>query len=259
MINTDKILAAAQTDEETILGRRLCDMAYSVERGTPFRNTNFLTPAEQAYCNIALRYIELPYVFAGGFEQAERKILMLGQDNPAAALAALSAVEIYHKNPTKTLSHRDILGSVLALGLKREMVGDIIMGEETSTVIVMKSTAPLLLDGYTKAGRTGISVSEITFDAISPPEQKTELIRDTVASLRLDAVVASGFRMSRDSAARAIGQGMVSLNYRVCTQVSDRVGEGDIISVRGKGKLRLDRVGGESRKGRSWIEILRYL
>ena len=116
-----------------------------------------------------------------------------------------------------------------------------------------------VLPNQTDAGRTRLHLEQIPLSALEAPEQKTKQIRGTVSSLRLDGVVAEGFALSRSRAAEVIAAGKTELNYMLCTKPDRLVAEGDVISVRGLGKMRLEAVGGNTKKGRISIEICRYI
>jgi RNA-binding protein YlmH len=156
-------------------------------------------------------------------------------------------------------SHRDFLGSLMGCGIKRETVGDILVGKNSCDIVIMKEILPFLLTNFESAGRVKLSVSVIQYDKMIIPKSDYKLIKDTVASLRLDSIVSSGFSISREKAASAINAGLVSLRHQECTKSDKAVAEGDVVSVRGMGKIELFEVGNKSRKGRIFISIKRYL
>lgn len=260
-MDAEFILRHAKTAEEKLLGRRLMDLAGRCDRTGWYTYTDFLSPAEQAFCSLILPSFRVPYAFIGGYEGAERACLVFypgyleppaadGEDYPIAALA------VSHSVP---LTHRDFLGAALGLGLERDAVGDILVGERKTVLLVTEGIAPFLLTELSSVGRVGVKVCRISPADITPPEVKFELIKDTVASLRFDSVVATAFRVSRETAQKAIRAGAVRLNHLEQLSASATVSEGDILAFRGKGKAVLDTVGNESRKGRIWIEIKRYI
>lgn len=159
----------------------------------------------------------------------------------------------------KRPGHRDFLGSLMGCGIKRETIGDILVGENSCDIVIMKEILPFLLSNFDSAGRVKLSVSVIHYDKMIIPESDYKLIKDTVASLRLDSIVSSGFSISREKAAYAINAGLVSLQHQECRKSDKSVTEGNVISVRGMGKIELLKVGNKSRKGRVFISIKRYL
>ena len=196
----------------------------------------------------------------GGYEEAERKILVFLPDwadtPPEEELAFLRAS--FH-GPDSSLTHRDILGSLMGLGVARERVGDILVGEHSADIVASPSLRDFFLREWAQAGRVRLTVAEIGREDLTVPVLQVKSIRDTVSSLRLDAVLSSGFSLARGKAADAVTGGRVSLNHRECLKPDRAVAQGDVITCRGLGKCVLKTVGGQSRKGRIIIEIERYL
>lgn len=198
-------------------------------------------------------------VFYGGYQDAERVILInlpdytfLENENPLTVIRAVKA------EGSRELTHRDYLGSLVGLGIKRELLGDILVREDGADIIAMEDIADFILMNYCKAGRTNLSLTQCDIKDLIVPEQKKQIITDTVASLRLDSVVASAFGLSRGKASEAITRGIVFVNHMETTKPDFQVGEGDKITLRGKGKACLSEIGGRSRKDRQYITIERY-
>ena len=160
---------------------------------------------------------------------------------------------------SKPLTHRDYLGSLLGLGVERSVAGDILVRENGADIIVLKEMAEYLAQNLIQVGRAEVSAKVCGLDALDFGEQRTEEYTDTVASLRLDSVAASAFRMARGKAQEFIKQGLVSVNGRQILKADAEVSEGDRISMRGKGKAILSQVGGKSRKDRIVVTITRFL
>ena len=110
-----------------------------------------------------------------------------------------------------------------------------------------------------QAGRVRLRLAPVALERLSPPPVQGKLIRDTVSSLRLDAVAASGFSLARSKAADLISSGRFQLNYRECVKPDRAVAQGDVISCRGLGKCVVQEVGGTSRKGRILLVLERYV
>ena len=138
-------------------------------------------------------------------------------------------------------------------------MGDILVLEEKAQIVALKEAAPIILSQFDQAGRARLKLREIPLSGLSPAPVQVRLVKDTVAALRLDAVVSSGFSIARGKAADLISGGRVSVNHRECVKSDKPVAEGDILTCRGLGKCVLKTVGGQSRKGRIIIEIERYL
>lgn len=225
-----------------------------------FTNTTFLDMRQRSLAeSVCRRRGDLGYSFYGGYPEAERTLAVflpeytrLEDNNPLALLRVT-------RNGYKELSHRDYLGSLIGLGIKREMIGDILVHGDGAEIIVLKSISEFLLMNYEKAGRTNLKVEIASIDSLVVPAARFETKRDTVASLRLDSVIASAFSMSRGSAAEAINDGSVFVNSQLCEKIDRIVKEGDKLTLRGKGKAVLETVGHVTRKDRTVIAIKRYL
>lgn len=170
----------------------------------------------------------------------------------------LTVIRAVKSEGSRELTHRDYLGSLIGLGIKREMVGDILVREDGADIICMSDFADFVLMNYCKAGRTNLSLSQVDIKDLIVPERKTQIITDTVASLRLDSIVASAFNLSRGKASEAISRGIVFVNHMETTKPDQQLSEGDRITLRGKGKAVLSEIGGKSRKDRQYIKIERY-
>lgn len=245
------------------LARLLDQHALATERGIP-GFTAFLTPEEQAEAAVLLS--RLPpnrFCFWGGYEEAERKVcaflpdwwektrLLDDADSP------LCAVEITVPSMA-SLTHRDYLGSLMGLGISREKFGDILPSEQGAQLILLRELLPIVESQWESVGRYPITLRPISLAELAKPQVQIKKVQDTVASLRLDSVVASGFSMSRSRAAELIAAGRVFRNHRLCDKQNQEVTEGDVLSCRGMGKFVLSRVGGRSKKGRILLELDRY-
>ena len=154
-------------------------------------------------------------------------------------------------------AHRDILGSVMGLGLERHCIGDIVQEAERAILFCEHSMAEHLLDSLLSAGRIRLQTALLSeLPELAPPEG-TEW-RDTVASPRLDAVVASGCRLSRSKAADLINGGQVKLRHLPTQRTEAQVEAGDMISVRGFGRLQVQEIGSPTRKGRYPLKMLLF-
>ena len=249
-------------EERVVLARVLDQMERTASRSIPCA-TQFLSPAQRAAAEPLLAASGHPRcLFHGGYEGAERTVCVFLPDwqepedwDESEELAAIEAAF----PPNDDLTHRDILGGLMGIGLTREKVGDILVLEEKAQIVALKEAAPIILSQFDQAGRARLKLREIPLSVLSPAPVQVRLVKDTVAALRLDAVVSSGFSIARGKAADLISGGRVSVNHRECVKSDKPVAEGDILTCRGLGKCVLKTVGGQSRKGRIIIEIERYL
>lgn len=252
-------------EERILLARTLDKLELAQNRGIP-AHTPFLSPGEQAAVSDLLAAWGRPrHLFWGGYADAERQMCVFLPDwqeeedflsDPEGPLSALEA----KFPPNASLTHRDILGSLMGLGLTREKLGDILFPQPgLCQVVALSDSLPILLSQWEQAGRWKVSLSSIPLSQLSPKPAQIKLIRDTVATPRLDAVIASGFSLSRSKAAALISSGKVSLNHRECLKGDRQVEEGDVLTCRGLGKCVVKEVPGQSRKGRTMLVLERYI
>ena len=261
MERREKIAKLAQSKEDEVLLARVYErITLGAQRSVP-ASSCFLSKREQMLVQELLRGED--FLFYGGAALAEREVCcyvpeyldeswLSGPDGPIAAVRAT-----YFE--ADKLTHRDFLGSLMGSGIKRETVGDIYVGTGSCDFLVLREILPYVLQNLTSAGRTKLHVEEIEIANLQIPQQSVKTVRDTVSSLRLDGIVSSGFSISRGKAADYIAAGKAELNYLPCAKGDKSVQEGDLISIRGLGKIRLETVGGSTKKGRISIEISRFL
>ena len=257
--NIEKI---AHNPEDRLLLAKLWDKINAGMRREIPANTCFLSPRELDMS----RYLfgDTPGLTAfGGYEDAERKMLvylpeyleesyLYEDDSPVMCLRATFF-------EADILSHRDFLGSLIGAGIGRETVGDICVGKGCCDFFVAAEIAPYVEQNFLSAGRTKLQVSRIPLKSAQIPEPEIREIRDTMASIRLDSVISSGFRIGRSLAAQYVSAGKAAIDGLPCEKPDKTVAEGAKISVRGLGKIKLQTVGGQTKKGRISVVIHRYV
>lgn len=265
MNKTELLTRLARDGEERLLLARTMDKLELAGRRNIPAHTAFLSPRERAAVETLISAAgHPPHLFYGGFEGAERTICVFlpdwqepedylaGEDCPLTALRCTFPQDA-------GLTHRDFLGGILGLGLDREKLGDLLVSPGVCDILLLKEIEDFLLLHLESAGRTRLKVAPVALSELTPPKVEVKLIRDTVATLRLDAVAASAFSLPRSRAADLISSGRVQLNHRECTKPDRTVAQGDAISCRGMGKAVVKTAGGLSKKGRIMIELERYL
>lgn len=197
----------------------------------------------------------------GGYDDAERRILVCTPDDwyTDDFSEYLNVLRVHVSSGSKILSHRDYLGSILGLGIERTLIGDILVRDDGADIIISSEIGEFLLREYTQVGRFEIRSELQPISELIIPEQRRIQFQDTVQSLRLDSIISSAFKVSRANAATYIKQGLVSVNHAQQTKVDARVEEGSTLVLKGKGKAILKEVGGESKKGRIWIVIEKFI
>ena len=257
--NIEKI---AQTPEDRLLLAKVWDKINAGIRKNIPASTCFLSPRELEMCRYLFGVEPGLYSF-GGYGDAERRMLcwlpeymdqsaLYDDDGPMVCLRAT-----FWEGDSP--SHRDFLGALMGAGIARETVGDICVGQSSCDFFVTQEIAPYILQNFLSAGRTRLRLAKIPLAEVSVPEPETKEIRDTLASLRLDSVISAGFRIGRSLAAQHVTAGKAAIDGRPCEKPDKPVSEGCKISVRGLGKIKLDTVNGQTKKGRISVIIKRYI
>jgi len=225
------------------------------------RYTDFLDPRQQGLLQKNLPNMnDVKFDFYGGYEEAERKMAVFfpdymesdGEEFPIALLE-ITGYQV------SRLSHRDFLGAILGLGIKREKIGDIIIHNDVCYCFCSHDIKDYIVMNLKKVGSLTVRVRETVLEDVILPEKKYKMIQGTVSSLRLDSVISTGLGESRNKSVAYIQSEKVHVNWEPVTSPSYKVNEGDVISVRGHGRMQVDRVGGLTRKGRISIIIKRYI
>ena len=257
--NIEKI---AQTAEDRVLLAKLWDKINAGFRRDIPANTCFLSPRELEMARFL--FGEQPGLYAfGGYEDAERKMLiylpeyleedsLYEEDAPLVCLRATFFED-------DSLSHRDFLGALMGAGIARETVGDICVGRGCCDFFVAAEIASYVEQNFISAGRTKLRIRRIPLREAQIPEPEVKEIKDTLASLRLDSVISSGFRIGRSLAAQYVSAGKAAVDGLPCEKPDKAVAEGMKISVRGLGKIRLVSVNGRTKKDRISVTIHRYV
>lgn len=257
--NIEKI---AQSPEDKLLLAKLWDKVNAgIRRNIP-ASTGFLSPREQALARYLFGEAEGLSTF-GGYEEAERRMYVylpeyleeevLWEDgSPCVCLRA----EFYQGDSP---SHRDFLGALMGSGIARETVGDICVDKGSCDFFVTAEIAPYILQNFTGAGRTKVRLTRIPLRQAHIPQPEIKEIKDALASLRLDSVVSSGFRIGRSLACEYIAAGKVAVDGLPWEKPDKPVPEGAKISLRGAGKIKLAQVGGRTKKDRISVVIHRYV
>lgn len=254
------------TDEQLLLSHAR-DLKEKSAESSVVTATAFLTESERALlCSLEKEQSEYvgTYYF-GGYADAERTAAVFIPKFYEAQSAEDFFGEYPDENPFclikiekdrfSSLTHRDYLGSLMGLGLRREALGDIIVTDGGCYVPCIKSVAQFILKNLSSVGRGAVKAFEASFGEIAEREERSQTVTACVASLRLDNVVSACFSVSRAAAAQFIEKGVVFVDSQVKTKPDYKVCEGAKIVLRGKGKAVFEETAGESKKGRLHIKI----
>ena len=223
------------------------------------RFSRFLDPAQAVQAEQFARMYGAKVAFWGGYERAERVIACFYPRHEEVKQAEYPLVCLHSRYSEKfcSISHRDLLGSFMSLGLTRSCLGDIIIVGADIYLFAHAQTADFIAQSMASAGRTPLHFSLLD-EIPAMPEPEGARFSAVVSSLRLDGVVAAAYRLSRSEAADAIRSGIVKVNHVVCERVDALVKEDTLFSIRGKGRVRLVSVDGMTRKQRIGITFFRY-
>lgn len=248
------------TEEQVLMGR-LRDLAKRAYEKNIYTYSSFLSLPEQSILDgMAKELSFIPYELFGGHEMAERKVVGFGSEElfgypgrfPVTILKVTPAVEKFGEE----LNHRDYLGSLMNLGIRRDTIGDILVKGKTGFIFCLDDVAEFIRENLVKIRHTQVSC-EIIEDDI---ELKPTLIDESypVSSMRLDVIIAAACKLSRKETLSYFERNEVQLNSRVTTENAVNLKPGDVFSVRGKGKFILESIGGTTKRGRTYINVKKY-
>lgn len=250
------------TREEQQFEKRLLDLAETAYQRGIVTYTDFLNLNEQhIFHSIRPKLSYLKTETFGGYEAAERQMAAFIPDAPVFCPEypiACVRVEPIQKKFAEGLSHRDYLGALLNLGLERSRTGDILPEEEQAFLFCHEKLADFICENLTRIRHTSVTACRVERESFSY-EPKVKELTGTMASVRLDSLLSLAFGASRSSLTGQIEGGKVFVNGRLVTSNGSQPKEGDLISVRGMGRFRLQSIGGQSKKGRSYVTILKYV
>jgi RNA-binding protein YlmH len=257
----EKLLRYYRGTEGAEEAERLVDLAEQAEKSQKFRLTDFLDPFGQEIAEtIAANYPSLVIDFDGGYQGAERcRAMFRDRDFGGSPAYDIAVVRATWNGTFVRLGHRDVLGSLMGLGIERGKIGDILATGDSARILCDKKMAEYLIANLKEIGSASVEVAEDDLAAIAPKEERAKEIRATVASLRVDSIAAAGFGFSRSRAAADIKAEKLKLNWQSVKSASQTVKQGDVLSMRGRGRLEVEEIRGLTKKGRTSVVLKRYL
>lgn len=243
--------------DSSLFSARVNDAADICEKTQKPKFLGFLTADEAEYARRLLNNRRCDTKFFGGYEGSERVMLGCFPDWDEVRDFPVSAVTFSFRK-SDTLRHRDFLGALMALGIKRETVGDILTEEGRAVIFVTNDIKDFVLSQIEKIGSAGVKVSG-GFVPPLPPSDRLEEFTVTAASERLDCVLSAICGISRSKAAELIDSGLVTLNSVALLKQTKAVTAGDIMSVRTKGRFIIASLDGRTKKNRIIIKYKRYI
>ena len=261
MADREKIIRFYKGTEGEEIVIRLINAVEAVNKTRKFRSTDFLDPYG---CEIAetivAHYDGISVNFNGGYVGAERQCAsFVHEDFMGTPTYNIAVIKATWNDKFYRLSHRDVLGALMGLGIKREQIGDLLITLGCVKIICTTKMADFILQNLVQIGAAKVSCSIDDLDSIAPREERCKEITSTVASLRIDSIAASGFGVSRSKMASIIEADKLKLNWQSVKNTSQMVKQGDIISIRSRGRLEVAEVRGTTKKGRTVVLLKRYL
>lgn len=236
---------------------RIIDKANGCLKNYDVRFSDFLNPFEVENVKAILNSsYDLKYTVDGGYDESERKMVFIypfymGYED---IRETLRFIQIEGNFKFKSISHKDYLGSLLSLGIKREKIGDIIIHENFCQVVVTFDICDFILMNLEKVARNNVKLKEISRKEVvyNPPNYKE--INFTLSSNRIDCIISGLYNISRQESAKLISNEKVQVNYEKITSCSKEVKSESLISVRGKGRSQINSIGDLTKKGKIKVQ-----
>ena len=265
-MDREDILSQYAKEEERILVAKVLDKRKAVIQTNKIINTDFLDEQEQKIVqNVVNKIKEKNYLFFGGKQEAERKMLLFYpekltdviQENSWEKSSIVKVIRITLPIELEgQYTHRDYLSAMRKLGVKREKIGDIIVNKEGADILVTKEIAEYMLINLKELTRFQKSkIEEIEVEQIREAEVKIEELRITVSSLRLDNIVAELAHTSRNRANEILLQERVFVNGAMEKKSTKIIKEADRVTIRGKGRFVIAKIEGNTKKGKFIVKV----
>lgn len=262
------IINKYKNEKDRLLISKLIDKIRFCETKNKIQTTDFLDEMEQKLLDNFLKSQKIfNYFFTGGFEKAERKILVIYPEKLTNIIQNINlneyinSIRIILPNEMQgEYTHKNYLGGLMKLGISREKIGDILVDDKGADILVMPEMLKFLITNIPSLTRFSKSkIEQIQLENLKKIEINTQTIKITVASMRLDNIVSELAKCSRGKANEILEQERVLLNHEIIQKSSKEVKENDTITIRGKGRFIIKNIVGNSRKGRLFIEVEKFI
>lgn len=247
--------------DDRLLANKILDAVEYCEKNFTYKATTFLDPRQQKLIEgLLTKEKSIKYYTESGLEESERKLYIIyNEDYDAEDIEKQYQILefTWYNKSIKKPTHRDFLGSIIGAGIKREMLGDIILKEDKAYVVCSREVSEYILYNIERIGSLPVKVQIAEQVGIAQENEKT--INTTVASLRLDGIISAGFAISRTKAAELIKSGRVRINWEEKDITSKVIKQSDVISIRGKGRIILEEIAGNTKKDKIRIVIKKFV
>lgn len=269
-MNKQEIINKYLVEEDKLLVSKLLDKIEFVQKKNSIENTDFLDMRQRGILEKVLKALKIEnYIVYGGAEIAERTIIIIYPEKLEKIFKEgkfdynnlIQIIRIMLPSETRgNYSHRDYLGALMKLGVKREKIGDILVSIDGADIIILKEIANYLLTELPNLTR--FSKSEVRGEKIEELnilEPKKQLLKIIVPSMRIDSIVSEVIKTSRAKANEIIKQERVFVDFELISKNSKLVKEGAILTVRGKGRFKIGKIINNTKKGNLVLEIEKYI
>ena len=259
-INREKVLQGIviESSDHKVKLNRFCDQIDRVLKQHSTEFTYFVSPDLLGdFFQILDRVHDVRFTVYGGYGEAEYVLIAVHPDYIEAIYPEefpIGMLIIEAGKQQGDIEHRDILGSLMGLGFSRERMGDIVLLEDKAQVMILNEMSDYALSSLERVGRTKVTIREASIGSFEEKPVTYKDVSTTVKSIRLDALVASAYGLSRSKASDLVKAKKIKVNYRPVLSPSKELHEGDMVSVRGKGRFILDQVLDKTKKDR--IKVL---
>lgn len=269
-MNRQEILSKYENEEDRLLVSKLLDKIEFSEKKNTIENTDFLDIRQRGILEKVLKTAKCEnYVVYGGYENSERTIIIIYPSKLETVFEnglfdynnILQVIRITLPNEMRgKYTHRDYLGAIIKVGVKREKVGDILVSVDGADIIVKREIAEYLdtsLHELTRFSKSEFEICKIEELNIAPP--KTETINIIIPSMRMDSIVSEVVKTSRSKAIEIINSERVFINSELATKNSKILKADDMITIRGKGRFKIKGILNSTKKGNLVVEIEKYI
>ena len=247
-------------NEIEIIKRRLADLSEMSARRSTWEYSKFLTPAEQSEL-LKMKNLN-SFILFGGYDGAERCIAVFGNEDYTGyefvAPVAFVSVAPLNDKFSDNLSHRDFLGALMSLGINRDMIGDIIVKDNSAVIICIDTASEYIISQLDRIKHTSVkcTISDVIPEAVAPELSEEEYI---VSSERIDVLLSALYNLSRNESQMLIDSEKVFCDSRLVTSTSLVPKTGQIVSARGHGRFIYDGVIRTTKKNRLVISVKKYI
>lgn len=256
VLDKESYIAHIKNKEQIINMRQVLDKIEIVLKKHSNQTTDFLDPYEKRLAKSILnRFTEISYKELGGICQAERQVISIYPSYRDYKEIEIPITAFKIEGAFLKISHRDFLGSILALGINRDKIGDILIHENYAQIIVKNEISSFILMNLKKVGNTNVRIKEIQVEDLSLGKTDYKEVFVVIPSLRLDTLISGAWNLSRKDSKRLIESGKVKVNWEPVEKVFKDIEEKDLISAKGYGRFILDLVDGITRKGNIKVDL----